>query len=318
MKKIPVIIVVGPTASGKTALSIEIAKKFNCEIISFDSMQIYKELSVSTAKPTNEEMCGIKHHLIDCISVSEEFSVADFCEKAKVIIEEIVAKGKIPLLVGGTGLYIDSLINNIDFSVSNKNEEIREKVDKLENELGAMGLHDLLCKLDSEAAKEIHPNNIKRVKRALEMFYSVGKSKTEQMIDSKRNPSPYIPLFIGINYVNREQLYNRINLRVDKMLENGVLDEVKAFYELPVSKTAIQAIGCKEFKPYFDGVISLDDCIEKLKQESRRYAKRQITWFKRNKDINWFFPDETNFESLLSDCNELVEDFLKKELNCDE
>ena len=318
MKKIPVIVVVGPTASGKTSLSIEIAKNFNCEIVSFDSMQVYKELSISTAKPTEKEMSGIKHHLIDCLSVCEEFSVADFCRDAKIAIEGIISKGKIPLLVGGTGLYIDSLINNIDFSVSNKNDEIRKKIDKLEYELGAEGLHNLLCKLDTESAKNIHPNNVKRVKRALEMYYSVGKNKTEQNLDSKKNPSPYSPLYIGINYVNRETLYDRINLRVDKMIENGILDEVEAFYKLPVSKTAIQAIGCKEFKPFLNGNSNLDDCIEKLKQESRRYAKRQITWFKRNKEINWFYPDEMRYDILLGECFELVDNFLKKELKGDE
>ena len=318
MKKIPVIVVVGPTASGKTALSIEIAKKFDCEIISFDSMQVYKELSVSTAKPTNDEMCGIKHHLIDCISVCEEFSVADFCKKANEIVFEIISKGKIPLLVGGTGLYVDSFINNIDFSVTSQNEEVRNKVDELEKELGPMGIHELLCKLDSDSAKDIHPNNVKRVKRALEMYYSSGKSKTEQMIESKRNPSPYIPIYIGINYVNREKLYNRINLRVDKMLEEGILDEVEAFYKLPVSKTAVQAIGCKEFKPFLDGVSNLDVCIEKLKQESRRYAKRQITWFKRNKDIYWFYPDEMSFDDVLDSCCKLIKKFLDRELISDE
>lgn len=311
MKKIPVIVIVGPTASGKTALSIELAKKHNCEIVSFDSMQVYKELSISTAKPTALEMDGIVHHLIDCISVSEEFSVASFCENAKVIVEDIVSRGKTPLFVGGTGLYIDSFINNIDFSVSNKDDDIRKKVDELEIKLGNMGLHELLCKLDSDAVKQIHPNNIKRVKRALEMYYSVGKSKTEQMLESKINLSPYNPIFIGINYVNREVLYERINLRVDNMLEFGILDEVTNFYKLPVSKTAIQAIGCKEFKPYLDGESTLESCVEKLKQETRRYAKRQLTWFRRNESINWFYPDKDSFETILVSCNELIKTFLE-------
>lgn len=312
MKKIPVIVVVGPTASGKTSLSVEIAKQFDCEIVSFDSMQIYKELSVSTAKPTKEEMQGIKHHLIDCISVEKEFSVADFVKSAKEITEDIVARKKLPLFVGGTGLYIDSFINNIDFSADNKNEEIRAELDRKEKEIGASGLYELLCKLDSAAANEIHPNNIKRVKRALEMYYTTGKSKTEQLIDSRKNHSPYYPLYIGINYVNREKLYERINSRVDLMLENGIVEEVKAFYKLPVSKTAAQAIGCKEFKPYLEGNLTLEECAEKLKQETRRYAKRQITWFKRNKEINWFYPDKDDYETIKQKCFNLVSDFLNK------
>lgn len=313
MKKIPVIVVVGPTASGKTALSIEIAKKFDCEIVSFDSMQVYKELAVSTAKPTKEEMQGVTHHLIDFLSVTEEFSVADFVKCAKEITEDITARGKTALFVGGTGLYIDSFINNIDFSTENKNEQIREELDKKEKELGARGLYDLLCKLDKDAAKDIHPNNIKRVKRALEMYYSTGKSKSEQLIESRKNPSPYNPLYIGINYVNRERLYKRINLRVDLMLENGILDEVKEFYKLPASKTAVQAIGCKEFKLYLDGKATLSECVERLKQETRRYAKRQITWFKRNKAINWFYPDEFDYETIKDKCFNLVSEFLNNE-----
>lgn len=314
MKKIPVIVVVGPTASGKTSLSVEIAQQFNCEIVSFDSMQIYKELSISTAKPTIEEMNGIKHHLVDCISVTQEFSVADFVSCAKKIIDDIISRGKIPLFVGGTGLYIDSFINNIDFSADNKNEEIRKELDKKEKELGTQGLYELLCKLDADAANEIHPNNIKRVKRALEMYYSTGKRKSEQLIESRKNPSPYNPIFIGINFANRDKLYERINKRVDLMLENGILDEVKAFYKLDASKTAAQAIGCKEFKPYLDGTATLEECTEKLKQETRRYAKRQITWFKRNKDINWFYPDECELTDIKKSCYSMINMFLNSNL----
>lgn len=317
MCKIPVIVIVGPTASGKTALSIDIAKRFDCEIVSFDSMQIYKELSVSTAKPTVDEMDGVKHHLIDCVSVTEEFSVADYVSRAKEITDDIVSRGKMPLFVGGTGLYIDSFINNIEFSSVNKNEKIRKELDVREKKLGAYGLYELLCKLDKSAADEIHPNNVKRVKRALEMYYSTGKSKSELMEESKKNDSPYDALFIGINYVNRKKLYERINLRVDKMLENGILDEVSEFYKLPVSKTAVQAIGCKEFKPYLDRVSTLENCVEKLKQETRRYAKRQITWFKRNKDINWFYPDEDSYEEITEKCCKLVDEFLHDRSECE-
>ena len=307
MEKIPVIVIVGPTASGKTALSIDLAKHFDCEIVSFDSMQVYKELSVSTAKPSVDEMDGVVHHLIDCISVSEEFSVASFCEKATQIVNDIVLRGKIPLLVGGTGLYIDSFINNIDFSVNNKNNEIRKMIDEKESLLGASGLYELLLEVDEQSAKEIHPNNIKRVKRALEMYYATGKTKSEQLADSKKNASPYKPIYIGINYENREKLYERINCRVDNMISNGILDEVKNFYKINASKTALQAIGCKEFKDYLDGNDTLENSIERLKQETRRYAKRQITWFNRNKEINWFYPDKMDYKEILSNCIKLVE-----------
>lgn len=311
MKKTPIIVVVGPTASGKTALSVLLAKKFDCEIVSFDSMQVYKELSVSTAKPDLAEMNGVPHHLIDNLSVSENFSVATFCEMAKSTVEDIISRNKIPLFVGGTGLYIDSFVNNINFENIDKNDEVREKINNLEKEIGTDGLYKRLMEVDNKAAENIHPNNIKRVKRALEIYYSSGITKTEQDENSMKDSSPYKPLFIGINYKNRENLYNRINLRVDKMIENGLVNEAREFYKMPFSKTASQAIGCKELKPFIDGKKSLDECVEKLKQETRRYAKRQITWFKRNKEINWYYPDEQNYDIIVNSCISLIENFLK-------
>ena len=311
MKKTPIIVIVGPTASGKTALSVLLAKKFDCEIVSFDSMQVYKELSVSTAKPDLAEMDGVPHHLIDNLSVNENFSVASFCEMAKSAVEDIISRNKIPLFVGGTGLYIDSFVNNINFENIDKNDEVREKINNLEKEIGTDGLYKRLIEVDNKAAENIHPNNIKRVKRALEIYYSSGITKTEQDENSMKDSSPYKPLFIGINYKNRENLYNRINLRVDKMIENGLVNEAREFYKLPFSKTASQAIGCKELKPFIDGEKSLDECVEKLKQETRRYAKRQITWFKRNKEINWYYPDEQNYDIIVNSCISLIENFLK-------
>lgn len=311
MKKTPIIVVVGPTASGKTALSVLLAKKFDCEIVSFDSMQVYKELSVSTAKPDLAEMNGVPHHLIDNLSVSENFSVATFCEMAKSAVKDIISRNKIPLFVGGTGLYIDSFVNNINFENIDKNDEVREKINNLEKEIGTDGLYKRLMEVDNKAAENIHPNNIKRVKRALEIYYSSGITKTEQDENSMKDSSPYKPLFIGINYKNRENLYNRINLRVDKMIENGLVNEAREFYKMPFSKTASQAIGCKELKPFIDGKKSLDECVEKLKQETRRYAKRQITWFKRNKEINWYYPDEQNYDIIVNSCISLIENFLK-------
>ncbi len=311
MKKTPIIVIVGPTASGKTALSVLLAKKFDCEIVSFDSMQVYKELSVSTAKPDLAEMNGVPHHLIDNLSVSENFSVATFCEMAKSAVKDIISRNKIPLFVGGTGLYIDSFVNNINFENIDKNDEVREKINNLEKEIGTDGLYKRLMEVDNKAAENIHPNNIKRVKRALEIYYSSGITKTEQDENSMKDSSPYKPLFIGINYKNRENLYNRINLRVDKMIENGLVNEAREFYKMPFSKTASQAIGCKELKPFINGKKSLDECVEKLKQETRRYAKRQITWFKRNKEINWYYPDEQNYDIIVNSCISLIENFLK-------
>ena len=311
MKKTPIIVVVGPTASGKTALSVLLAKKFDCEIVSFDSMQVYKELSVSTAKPDLAEMDGVPHHLIDNLSVSENFSVATFCEMAKSTVEDIISRNKIPLFVGGTGLYIDSFVNNINFENIDKNDEVREKINNLEKEIGTDGLYKRLMEVDNKAAENIHPNNIKRVKRALEIYYSSGITKTEQDENSMKDSSPYKPLFIGINYKKRENLYDRINLRVDKMIENGLVNEAREFYKMPFSKTASQAIGCKELKPFIDGKKSLDECVEKLKQETRRYSKRQITWFNRNKEINWYYPDEQNYDIIVNSCISLIENFLK-------
>ncbi len=313
MKKIPLIAVVGPTASGKTKLAVDIAKEFDFEIISFDSMQVYKEIGISTAKPTVDEMQGIPHHLIDCLSVDESFSVADFCSLASQKVKEIENKGKTPLFVGGTGLYIDSFVNNVDFSSPNKNDEIREKIDKIEQEKGSDYLYELLKEVDFKAAQTVHKNNVKRVKRALEIFYCTGINKTEQDKIAIENESPYKCLYLGLNFKLRENLYNRINLRVQKMLENGLLEEAKNFFENKNSKTSAQAIGIKELKPYFDGEKSLDECVEKIKQESRRYAKRQITWFKRNDKINWFYPDEQDYDIIKQECFKLISNFLKEE-----
>ena len=313
MKKIPLIAVVGPTASGKTKLAVDIAKEFNFEIVSFDSMQVYKEIGVSTAKPTIKEMQGIKHHLIDCLSIDESFSVASFCEMAKQKVDEIIKKGKLPLFVGGTGLYIDSFVNNVDFSIPNNDEKVREKIDEIEKEKGSDYLYELLKEVDFKASETVHKNNVKRVKRALEIYYSTGINKTNQDKAAVQNDSPYNCLYLGLNFKSREALYDRINLRVEKMLENGLVDEAKAFFENKTSKTSVQAIGIKELKPYLDGEKSLDECVEKIKQESRRYAKRQLTWFRRNDKINWFYADEQDYESLKHNCFDLVKEFIKEE-----
>ncbi|MBQ2676625.1 MAG: tRNA (adenosine(37)-N6)-dimethylallyltransferase MiaA [Clostridia bacterium] len=311
-KKIPVIAVVGPTASGKTALGVHLAKTFNGEVISGDSMQIYKELSVATAKPTVDEMQGIPHHLIDIKSVSEEFSVADYSVMAKEAVDDIISRGKLPVIVGGTGLYIDSFLNNIDFSENNHNDEIRAKIVAEMEQYGPQYILDKLYEIDEPFAKTLQVENKQRLIRALEICYTTGKTVTQNRVESRKNPSPYNPLYIGINYKDRQVLYDRINLRVDKMVEQGIVDEAKMLFSAAASKTAVQAIGCKEFKPYLDGNAPLDVCIEDLKTDSRRYAKRQLTWFNRNENINWIYPDEIGIENVFSAAEKIVLDYLKE------
>lgn len=314
MKKTKVIVIVGPTASGKTTLGIHIAKQVGGEVISGDSMQIYKKMDIATAKPTAEEMDGVKHHLIGFVNPQDEYSVASFCEDAKKAVSEIKEKGKVPIIVGGTGLYIDSFINNITFFQDASSEKIREELYDELNEFGIEKLYNELISVDSEAAKKIHPNNEVKVIRALEIYRTTGKNLTEQNEQSHQSESEYEPLYIGISYKDREKLYDRINKRVDIMLENGLLDEAKEFYKEYASKTAVNAIGYKELKPFIDGEKTLEECANHLKQSTRRYAKRQLTWFNRNERINWVYPDTYEDISLLYDeAERLVEEFLKGE-----
>ena len=305
MKK-KAVVVVGATASGKTSLGVHIAKNFGGEVISADSMQIYKDLSISTAKPTQEEMCGVKHHLIDFLDITEKYSVSSYCKDAKEVFDKLSKKGILPIIVGGTGLYIDSFLTNTQFIESAVSDKVREELKK---ELETRGIDELyreLRQIDGVAAERIHPNNTVRVLRALEIYRTTGKTITEQASESHKIESDIEPLYIGIGYADREKLYERINKRVDIMLEKGILDEAKAFLAMNPSQTALNAIGCKEFKPYFDGTDSLENCIENLKRETRRYAKRQITWFKRNTKINWFYADEMSSEELLSEVDKTV------------
>lgn len=314
MKKTKVIVIVGPTASGKTTLGIHIAKQFGGEVISGDSMQIYEKMDIATAKPTAEEMDGVKHHLIGFVNPQDEYSVASFCEDAKKAVSEIKEKGKVPIIVGGTGLYIDSFINNITFFQDASSEKIREELYNELNEFGIEKLYSELISVDSEAAKKIHPNNEVKVIRALEIYRTTGKNLTEQNEQSHQSESEYEPLYIGISYKDREKLYDRINKRVDIMCDNGLLDEAKEFYKEYASKTAVNAIGYKELKPFIDGEKTLEECANHLKQSTRRYAKRQLTWFNRNERINWVYPDTYEDISLLYDeAERLVEEFLKGE-----
>ncbi len=286
-----VIVIVGPTASGKTSASIKLAEKINGEIISADSMQIYKEMNIGTAKPTLEEMNGIKHYMFDVVAPNETFNVTKYVEKAIECVKEIVSKGKIPIIVGGTGLYVSTLINGIEFCEVNENPNYRKEMTELAEEKGNHYLHEMLEKIDPEAAKNIDANNVRRVIRALEIYKVTGKTKT--LLDKEsRKEVPFDYKLYGIE-TNREVLYDRINKRVDKMLEDGLIDEVKELLEkYTFSSTAIQGLGYKEVKEYLDGKLSYDEMAEKLKMETRRYAKRQLTWFRREKAIIWCKLDE--------------------------
>ena len=306
------IVVVGPTASGKTSLGIYIAKKYNGEVISADSMQIYKEMSVSTAKPTIEEMDGVKHHLIDFVDITDTYSVSDYCRDAKAVFDDIVSRGKLPVIVGGTGLYIDSFITNTQFFDDAQSDEIRKRLQKQANDEGLDVLYNRLKEIDPDAAAKIHPNNSVRVIRALEVYEATGKTITQQTEQSHSVASDIDALYIGINYSDREKLYDRINRRVDIMMENGLLDEAKSLFSGEYSATAVNSIGCKEMKPFLDGEKSLSECVEKLKMSTRHYAKRQLTWFRRNESVKWVYPDKQNEDELYSQIIEYINDFLKE------
>ncbi len=309
MKK-KAIVVVGATASGKTALGVHIAKKFNGEVISADSMQIYKGMDIATAKPTTEEMDGVKHHLIDFVDVKNKYSVSNYCDDANIVFDKIIKMNKIPVIVGGTGLYIDSFLSNTKFLKSASSDAVRQELLLEVEKSGIDSLYEQLKAIDADAAENIHPNNLVRVVRALEIYKTTGKTLTEQNKLSHSVESDIDPLYIGINYSDRDNLYNRINLRVDLMLEAGLLEEAKAFFSLNPSKTAFNAIGYKELKPFLDGDLSFDVCVENLKRETRRYAKRQITWFKRNKNINWVFADKLSKEELYEKVDKMIIEFL--------
>ncbi len=303
MKKIPLIILTGPTAVGKTDLSIKLAKDMNAEIISADSMQIYKYMDVGSAKVTEEEMQGVKHYLIDEVKPDYPFSVSEFQQRAKKYIYEINEKGKCVLVTGGTGLYLNSLIYNMDFAKSDANNELREELQNQLAEKGIDYMHNRLKELDEEAANRIHKNNTKRVIRALEVCLS-GKKMNDFSSDLKFNEE-YQPIIIVLNR-DREHLYDRINMRVDIMLKNGLVKEVKKLLSMGFKKDMIsmQGIGYKEILKYLDGEYTYEEAIEIIKRDSRRYAKRQITWFKRYETAKWFDLDK--YESIDKLKNEII------------
>ena len=286
MQKQKVIVIGGPTASGKTALSIELAKKINGEIVSADSMQIYKDMDIGTAKPTAEEMQGIKHYMLDFLSPEERFSVADYKKRAKEAIKEILEKGKVPIVIGGTGLYIETLIYEIEFAQIDTDLSYRKELEKIVEEKGLEYLYNKAIEIDPEAMKKISPNDQKRILRVLELYHQTGKTKTQLDAESRKEVEYDYKLF-AIN-MDREKLYDRINRRVDIMLKDGLVEEVKAlckkYKKFP---TAMQGLGYKEVVEYLNGDASYEEMVEKIKTESRRYAKRQITWFKKYENLTW-------------------------------
>ena len=287
MNKLKILCVVGPTASGKTDYAVELALKCGGEVVSCDSMQIYKHMDIGTAKPTADEMKGVKHHMIDIIEPNESFSVARFSEMARECIDDILLRGKMPVLCGGTGLYFDSTINNINFIQMDTDEEYRKYLESAAKEFGNEYVYKILKRVDEESAESIHPNNLKRVIRALEIYKTTGKKKSE--LDKEQLSEPlYEPEITGLMR-DREVLYDRINKRVDIMMEKGLVEEVSELIKMGIDTeaTSMQAIGYKEIIEYLDGKTSLSDAVDKIKRESRRYAKRQLTWFKRNEKIHW-------------------------------
>ena len=304
-EKPKIIAVVGPTASGKTALGVKIAKAFNGEVVSFDSMQIYNNMPIASAAPTEEEIDGIKHHLVGFCDPKDKFSVADFIDLATEKIADIGSRQKMPVLVGGTGLYIDSLVSGIEFS-DEDSTEVRKKLETKADEIGMEKMLEILREVDPKTAAKYHVNDRKRIIRALEIFELHGKPKSEIDAESKLKGTRYDTVWIGITYRNRELLYDRINRRVDIMLNNGLLEEAeKAFSN--GGQTSVQAIGHKEFFPYFKGEISLEKAVENLKTETRRYAKRQMTWFRRNEEINWIYADET--PGVFSEAERIIKEY---------
>ena len=301
MKKIPIIAVVGPTASGKTDLAIALAKRLGAEIISFDSMQIYKGMHVASAAPDEAEKDGVPHHLLEFLDADCAFSVADFVLLARKTANEIVSRGKPVIIVGGTGLYVSSFIDNVIFSEEKVDEALRLRLNAEYDAIGGEAMLERLREFDPQTANRLHPNNKKRVIRAFEIYLSTGTTMSAQMESSKAEESPYMPYMLGITFKNRDLLYEKINLRVNKMLENGLLKEAESAFKVKNGPTACQAIGHKEFFPFFEGKISLEEAVENLKAETRRYAKRQLTWFRKDERINWIYRDEceSTFDSAL-------------------
>ncbi|MEG1460918.1 MAG: tRNA (adenosine(37)-N6)-dimethylallyltransferase MiaA [Oscillospiraceae bacterium] len=293
-------VITGPTATGKTALGVLLAKAFNGEVVSADSMQLYRRMSIGTAKPTFDEMQGVPHHMLDVANPEESFSVARYVHEADACVRDILNRGRLPIIVGGTGLYIDSLVLGRDFAGPEIDEALRQSLSEKYDALGGEALLEELRKCDPQRAEKLFPADKKRILRALEVFYSTGKTITEHDAETQKIPPKYDAATLALSFENREKLYARIDARVDKMLEAGLFSEVRQLLDsgIPESATALQAIGYKEAALALKGEISTDEATALIKQESRRYAKRQLTWLRRKSDIGWiYWKDEPDFEA---------------------
>lgn len=298
--------VVGPTASGKTALAVALALRTGGEVVSADSMQIYKGMDIGTAKPTEEEKRGVVHHMMDFLEISQPYSVAQYVEDARGCIEEIHGRGGLPVLAGGTGLYISSLLNNVQFAQEDADESVRQSLQRRMEQEGAPALLRELHTYDPETADRLHPNNQKRILRAMELYQTTGITMSEHLKSSRREPCPYRFCAIGLHYRDRDKLYRRIDDRVDQMIRDGLPEEARRVLSSPYGKTAMGAIGYKELLPWINGQCTLEQAAAQLKQSTRRYAKRQLTWFRREEWVNWITVDEC----------ENFEDIVKKSLHC--
>lgn len=309
-------VIAGPTAVGKTALSLALAEAFDGEIISCDSMQLYRGMDIGTAKPTAAERARVKHHMVDVLDIHDPFSVVEYKEAAEQCIRSIYAHEHLPFFCGGTGLYIDAVVHSTEFGSMQNLPEYREELKRFVEENGSQALHDRLREVDPQSADAIDHRNVKRVIRALEVYRSSGMPISEWQRRSKLLPKKFDSLVLVLEYENRELLYDRINARVDKMMDEGLLDEARTLYEKGLfdTVTAGQAIGYKEFRPFFEGTSSLSDCVETLKRESRRYAKRQMTWFRRDPSAKRIFVDNKRFEEIFAEAEALCRDFFKPEL----
>lgn len=309
--KRPLVIITGPTASGKTALSIELAKQIGGEIISADSMQVYRHMDIGSAKVTKEEMDGVPHHLIDVLDPSEEFNVVRFQEMARKAMEEIYERGKIPIIAGGTGFYIQALLYDIDFTETDENNSIREELEQKARTEGASALHAMLKEIDPESAEAIHENNVKRVIRAIEFYRQTGKKISDHNRQEREKSSPYQFLYYVID-LPRELLYSRIEQRVDQMIEQGLVEEVKALQAMGCTRdmVSMQGLGYKEILDYLNGQLTLDEAVYVLKRDTRHFAKRQLTWFRRERDVRWLELEtfagsrEKMLGAVLKDCRE--------------
>lgn len=304
-----IIVVCGATASGKTALAVELAKRHNGEVVSADSMQIYTDMDIASAKATPEEQQGIPHHLMGFLPPSESFSVADWTQMANECVREIISRGKTPIICGGTGLYISSFVDNLTFDDSKCDMAFREEMRKFSEKEGRAALLERLREVDPETAGTLHENNVGRIIRALEVYHTTGRTISESKRLSRQTPSPYEFIMMTLVYKDRAVLHERINRRVDQMVAAGVLDEARVCYLDKSRPTAAQAIGCKEFFPYFRGEKPLEECIEMLKLRTRQYAKRQMTWFRRDERIHEI---ELDGSESLDEVVEMAEDVIAR------